>query len=55
MSTLEILKEAIDNAIYTYGNTLVSEVEEAGMTEQLTKWLEQSVEISNQLDEIVNA
>ena len=56
METLKALKEAIDNAIYTYGNTLVSELEETGTTKQLLEdWLEKSVEISNRLDEFLNA
>lgn len=52
-NTLEYLKQAIDEAIYTYGHCLIRDIDEAGMAEALNTWLEQSVDISNRLDAIL--
>lgn len=54
MSTLEALKDAIDTAIYAYGNTLIDEMEAAGVQDDLRKWLSLSLKISLQLDEVIN-
>lgn len=52
-NTLMYLKQAIDEAIYIYGQCLTKDTEASGIAPELEKWLEQSVEISNQLDTIL--
>ena len=52
-NTLIALKKVIDDAIYTYGHCLIRDIDNAGMAEDLERWLEQSVEISEKLDAIL--
>lgn len=52
-NTLNALKEALDDAIYTYGQCLEKDIATAELTEELSKWLEMSVDISNTLDAIL--
>jgi hypothetical protein len=51
MNTMNDFKKALDDAIYTYGQCLLSDMDATGLTEELEKWLEMSVDISDRLDE----
>lgn len=52
-NTLTYLKEAIDKAIYIYGQCLTKDTEASGIAPELEAWLEQSVKVSNHLDTIL--
>ena len=52
-NTLEYFKKVLDDAIYTYGQCLEKDIAAAELTEELNKWLEMSVDISNTLDAIL--
>lgn len=52
-NTLAYLKKAIDDAIYTYGQCLCSDIEKAKLDELLEEWCEKSVEIVEIIDEMI--
>lgn len=50
-NTLKSLYKALDDALYTYGQCLVSDIEAAGLTDKLESWRELTAEIANYIDE----
>ncbi len=53
-NTMKAFKKMLDEAIYTYGQCLLSDIEIAGLSEELEAWLDMSVSISDKLDELLN-
>ena len=50
-NTLKSLYKVMDDALYTYGNCLCDDIEQAGMTEKLERWRELTAEILNEIEE----
>ena len=52
-NTVALFKQALDNAIYTYGNCLCDDIDATGMRDKLEKWIELSVTLSIDLDDVL--
>ena len=50
-NTLKYLYQDLDDALYTYGQCLVGDIEAAGLTDKLEHWRELTAEIANYIDE----
>ena len=53
MNTLEQLKDALDNAVQTYGHCLVEDCQKSGLSDLLEEWARLSCELSDELDAIL--
>ena len=55
MNTVEYLKRVLDDAIYTYGHCLCGDIDATGLTAEIERWAEMSVDLSNKLDDALYA
>lgn len=54
MNTMKDFKDALDTAIYAYGNTLIEDMEATGLTADMSQWLSLALSLSLKLDEVLN-
>ena len=52
-NTLECLKKAMEDALYTYGQCLIRDCEESGMADVLENWAAATSQIIDTLDTIL--
>ena len=53
INTLAHLYEELNDAIHTYGQCLVSDIEYAGLSEDLQRWIELTVDIAVKIEAVL--